>query len=132
MRKKQPFCVPRFRSIDEIVQKERFYKDSFAKSKPVHFRISWDMITSALPGGVKISNDDPEYSFKYVSEHFAQMLGYDTSKELMEASGGTIADLAHPDDLEQGIAQALEQYSKADHYGNHISNEMQKWILEIY
>lgn len=34
----------------------------------------------------------------------------------MEASGGTIVDLAHPDDLEQGIAQALEQYSKADHY----------------
>ena len=34
----------------------------------------------------------------------------------MEASGGTIADLAHPDDLEQGIAQALEQYGKADHY----------------
>ena len=74
------------------------------------------MITSALPGGVKISNDDPEYSFKYVSEHFAQMLGYDTPEELMEASGGTIVDLAHPDDLEHGIAQALEQYSKADHY----------------
>ena len=34
----------------------------------------------------------------------------------MEASGGTIIDLAHPDDLEHGIAQALEQYSKADHY----------------
>ena len=34
----------------------------------------------------------------------------------MEASGGTIVDLAHPDDLEHGIAQALEQYSKADHY----------------
>mgnify|MGYP000680065149 FL=1 len=44
------------------------------------------------------------------------MLGYDTPEKLMEASGGTIVDLAHPDDLEQGIAQALEQYSKADHY----------------
>ena len=50
------------------------------------------------------------------SEHFAQMLGYDTPEELIEASGGTIADLAHPDDLEQGIAHALEQYSKVDHY----------------
>ena len=104
-----------FRSIDEIIQKERFYKDALQKVNQA-LQHQLDMITSALPGGVKISNDDPEYSFKYVSEHFAQMLGYDTPEELMEASGGTIADLAHPDDLEQGIVQALEQYNKADHY----------------
>ena len=109
------FAFLGFRSIDEIVQKERFYKDALQKVNQA-LQHQLDMITSALPGGVKISNDDPEYSFKYVSEHFAQMLGYDTPEELMEASGGTIADLAHPDDLEQGIAQALEQYSKADHY----------------
>ena len=109
------FAFLGFRSIDEIVQKERFYKDSLQKVNQ-ELKNQLDMITSALPGGVKISNDDPEYSFKYVSEHFAQMLGYDTPEELMEASGGTIVDLAHPDDLEHGIAQALEQYSKADHY----------------
>ena len=109
------FAFLGFRSIDEIVQKERFYKDALQKVNQA-LQHQLDMITSALPGGVKISNDDPEYSFKYVSEHFAQMLGYDTPEELMEASGGTIVDLAHPDDLEQGIAQALEQYSKADHY----------------
>ncbi len=109
------FAFLGFRSIDEIVQKERFYKDALQKVNQA-LQHQLDMITSALPGGVKISNDDPEYSFKYVSEHFAQMLGYDTPEELMEASGGTIADLAHPDDLEQGIVQALEQYSKADHY----------------
>ena len=109
------FAFLGFRSVDEIVQKERFYKDSLQKVNQA-LKHQLDMITSALPGGVKISNDDPEYSFKYVSEHFAQMLGYDTPEELMEASGGTIADLAHPDDLEQGIAQALEQYGKADHY----------------
>lgn len=109
------FAFLGFRSIDEIVQKERFYKDALQKVNQA-LQHQLDMITSALPGGVKISNDDPEYSFKYVSEHFAQMLGYDTPEELMEASGGTIADLAHPDDLKQGIAQALEQYSKADHY----------------
>ena len=109
------FAFLGFRSIDEIVQKERFYKDALQKVNQA-LQHQLDMITSALPGGVKISNDDPEYSFKYVSEHFAQMLGYDTPEELMEASGGTIVDLAHPDDLEQGIAQALEQYNKADHY----------------
>ena len=109
------FAFLGFRSIDEIVQKERFYKDALQKVNQA-LQHQLDMITSALPGGVKISNDDPEYSFKYVSEHFAQMLGYDTPEELMEASGGTIVDLAHPDDLEQGVVQALEQYNKADHY----------------
>ena len=74
------------------------------------------MIASALPGGVKISNDDPQYSFKYVSEQFANMLGYDTPEELMEACDGSIAGIAHPDDLETGIAEALAQYKKADHY----------------
>lgn len=109
------FAFLGFRCIDEIVQKERFYKDALQKVNQT-LQHQLDMIMSALPGGVKISNDDPEYSFKYISEHFAQMLGYDTPEELMEASGGTIAALAHPDDLEQGIAQALDQYSKADHY----------------
>lgn len=74
------------------------------------------MISFALPVGVKISNDDETYSFKYVSKQFASMLGYLTPEELMEASGGSIAGLAHPDDLETGIAEALEQYTKADHY----------------
>lgn len=74
------------------------------------------MITKALPGGVKISNDDAEYSFKYVSEQFANMLGYSTPEDLIEAAGGTIVGLAHPDDLETGIAEALKQYEQANHY----------------
>ena len=44
-----------------------------------------DIITSAIPGGIKISNDDESYSFKYVSEQYAAMLGY-TVEEFMEAS----------------------------------------------
>ena len=31
-----------------------------------------DLIAEALPGGVKISNDDATYSFKYVSEQFVE------------------------------------------------------------
>ena len=74
-----------------------------------------DIITSAIPGGIKISNDDESYSFKYVSEQYAAMLGY-TVEEFMEASNGSVVGIAHPDDLESGIAEALEQYKKADHY----------------
>ena len=61
-------------------------------------------------------HDDPEYSFKYVSEQFANMLGYATPKELMDASGGNIIGLAHPDDVKVGLADALNQYTHSDHY----------------
>lgn len=104
-----------FRSVDEIVKQERFYKDALKKANQA-LKQQLDMITFALPGGVKISNDDETYSFKYVSEQFANMLGYDTPDELMEASSGSIVGLAHPDDLETGIAEALDQYTRADHY----------------
>ena len=75
-----------------------------------------ELFTVSIPGGVKISNDDPEYSFKYVSEQFANMLGYATPKELMDASGGNIIGLAHPDDVKVGLADALNQYTYSDHY----------------
>ena len=75
-----------------------------------------ELFAVSIPGGVKISNDDPEYSFKYVSEQFANMLGYKTPKELMEASSGSILGLAHPDDIEVGLADALNQYTNSDHY----------------
>ena len=75
-----------------------------------------ELFTVSIPGGVKVSNDDPEYSFKYVSEQFANMLGYATPKELLDASGGNIIGLAHPDDVEVGLADALNQYTHSDHY----------------
>ena len=75
-----------------------------------------ELFAVSIPGGVKISNDDPEYSFKYVSEQFANMLGYETPNELMEASAGNILGLAHPDDIEVGLADALNQYTHSDHY----------------
>ena len=75
-----------------------------------------ELFTLSIPGGVKISNDDPEYSFKYVSEQFANMLGYATPKELLDASGGNIIGLAHPDDVMVGLADALNQYTHSDHY----------------
>ena len=44
------------------------------------------------------------------------MLGYKTHKELIEASSGSILGLAHPDDIEVGLADALNQYTNSDHY----------------
>ena len=75
-----------------------------------------DLFAVSIPGGVKISNDDPKYSFKYVSEQFANMLGYATPEELMKASNGSIVGLVHPDDFAAGLADALDQYNRSDHY----------------
>lgn len=51
------FAFLGFRSVDEVVKKERLYKDALQHEL--------EMITNALPGGVKISNDDEAYSLKY-------------------------------------------------------------------
>ena len=75
-----------------------------------------DWFSVSIPGGVKISNDDPTYSFKYVSEQFANMLGYNTPEELIEAGQGSILGLAHPEDIMRGLADALDQYTRSDHY----------------
>ena len=75
-----------------------------------------DWFSVSIPGGVKISNDDPTYSFKYVSEQFANMLGYNTPEELIEAGQGSILGLAHPEDITRGLADALDQYTRSDHY----------------
>lgn len=109
------FAVLGFRCVDNIVKTERRYKESLAKANQA-LQQQLDIITAAIPGGVKISNDDEVYSFRYVSEQFANMLGYATPEELMEASNGSIIGLAHPDDIETGLADALDQYSHSDHY----------------
>ena len=108
-------AVVGFRCVDEILKKEREYQAELDKAYQLAKR-QLDVITAAIPGGIKISDDDEMYSFKYVSEQYAAMLGYDTVEEFMKASGGTIVGIAHPDDLETGIAEALRQYEISDNY----------------
>ena len=109
------FAFLGFRSIDEILAKERYYQRQLQQAND-NLKRQLDVITSALPGGVKISNDDETYSFKYVSEQFARMLDYDSPAELVAACNGNIVQLAHPEDVETGIADALSQYAVQDHY----------------
>ena len=109
------FAVVGFRCVDAIVRKELTYQKKLDEAYQ-NAQKQLDVITSSIPGGIKISYDDPAYSFKYVSRQYAQMLGYDTVEEFMQASGGTIVGIAHPDDVENGIADALEQYSHGNSY----------------
>ena len=109
------YAVIGFRCIDEILAREWEYQKELDHAYQM-VRKQLDIITEAIPGGIKISNDDDKYSFRYVSKQYAAMLGYTTVEELMEASGGSIVGIAHPDDLEEGIAEALRQYEKGDSY----------------
>lgn len=108
------YAVIGFRCINDILAREWEYQKELDQAYQM-VRKQLDIITEAIPGGIKISNDDETYSFRYVSKQYAAMLGY-TVEELMEASGGSIVGIAHPDDLERGIAEALKQYEKADNY----------------
>lgn len=109
------YVVIGFRCVDQIVEKEREYQKSLDKAYK-EARQQLEIITNAIPGGIKISNDDATYSFRYVSKQYVSMLGYDNVDEFMKACGGTIVGIAHPDDLESGIAEALKQYQTSDHY----------------
>lgn len=108
------YAVIGFRCINDILAREWEYQKELDQAYQT-VRKQLDIITEAIPGGIKISNDDATYSFRYVSKQYAAMLGY-TVEELMEASGGSIVGIAHPDDLERGIAEALRQYEKGDSY----------------
>lgn len=108
------YAVIGFRCINDILAREWEYQKELDQAYQT-VRKQLDIITEAIPGGIKISNDDETYSFRYVSKQYASMLGY-TVDELMEASGGSIVGIAHPDDLEKGIAEALRQYEKGDNY----------------
>ena len=108
------YAVIGFRCINDILAREWEYQKELDQVYQM-VRKQLDIIAEAIPGGIKISNDDETYSFRYVSKQYAAMLGY-TVDELMEASGGSIVGIAHPDDLEKGIAEALKQYEKGNHY----------------
>lgn len=113
--KRGNYAVVGFRCVDEVIRKEREYHEALNQAYLLAQQ-QLDVITSAIPGGIKISYDDPEYTFKYVSEQYANMLGYDTVSQFMEASHGSIVGIAHPDDLQTGIAAALKQYETANYY----------------
>ncbi len=84
------FAVIGFRCVDEVVKREQMYQRELDEAYRNAQQL--DVIASSIQGGIKISYDDPMYTFKYVSKQYASMLGYDRVEELMEASNGTILD----------------------------------------
>ena len=65
-------------------------------------------MSEAIRGGFKRGRNDKEYSIIFVSEQFAQMLGYDSPEEFMRESGGTMLGIVHEDDVRTEVPKATK------------------------
>ncbi|MDO4488386.1 MAG: ATP-binding protein [Eubacteriales bacterium] len=76
-------------------------------------------ISEAIHGGFKLGKNDDKFSFIMVSEQLAQLLGYDSPSELMDASGGCMAGLANLEDTEREMPKAREAVKNGEMYTMH-------------
>lgn len=103
------------RQLDEMIKKERGYKEQLAAAYE-NAKRQLDIFSESIKGGIKISRSDENQTLKFVSNQYASMLGYESSEELLAANGGDFIDMIHPDDIEQSMKDAMEQYSKENSY----------------
>lgn len=96
-------------------------------------QLQLETITNAIPGGFKISNNDTKYSFKYISPHLAEMLGY-TVEEMMTVSHGNMIDLCLKEDFGRLEKELEEAYSIGDTYSIKYrvlcKNGVYRWIQD--
>lgn len=74
-----------------------------------------EMVVNTVNGGLKVSNDDEEFSFYYVSESLCKMFGY-TMDEFMQMSKGTATGACYPADLKDGLRQIADCFKVGDTY----------------
>lgn len=76
-------------------------------------------VSEAIHGGFKISRNDPDFSFILVSEQLAKLLGYDSPKDLIEASNGCMANLVNREDAKLEIINARASVDSDEMYTMH-------------
>lgn len=74
-----------------------------------------DTVTANIVCGVKASNDDETYSYRYVNESLPRMLGY-TMEEFLEASGGSAGGLVYEEDKDRAFADCARCFAEGDTY----------------
>ena len=70
-------------------------------------------VAETIQGGFKIGKYDKNFSFVYISEQLAQMLGY-TVAEMMEVSGGSMIPLINRDEAREGVPRAKKQIAAGE------------------
>lgn len=76
-------------------------------------------ISEAIHGGFKLGKNDEKFSFIRVSEQLANMLGYDTAQELVEASEGCMVTIVHPEDAAREMPGAKKSIETGEMYTMH-------------
>lgn len=72
-------------------------------------------VAETIHGGFKIGKMDKYYTFTYISEQLANMLGY-TVPEMMEISGGSMAGLVDIEEAKRVIPDGLAQAARGEVY----------------
>lgn len=75
-------------------------------------------MAEAIHGGFKISKNDAVYTFIMVSDQLAELLGYDSSDELM-AKGISLIGVVNPEDAIREMPQAREAIRAGEMYTMH-------------
>lgn len=81
-----------------------------------------ELMLHQLPGGMMICHQDDCYSFKWVSDNFCQMMGFDTQAHLYAATNGCFFSLIYPDDVPGLVAEV--QQSKIANVAAHFEYRM--------
>lgn len=61
-----------------------------------------------LPGGILIYRDDKREEILYANSWFISMMGCSSFEDFMALTGGTFANLVHPDDRE-GVERDIRE-----------------------
>jgi len=102
---------------NQLLKMEKDYEElnDQIKNQLVRTKLRIETMAEAIHGGFKIGRNDKKFSFKYVSEQLASMLGY-TVDEFLEASGGTMAGIVNMEDVVTELPKATEQIKKGELY----------------
>ncbi|MDO4501993.1 MAG: ATP-binding protein [Coriobacteriia bacterium] len=88
-----------------------------ARKRLVELRLR--TVSEAIHGGFKLGKNDPQFTFIMVSEQLAQLLGYDSPEELMEASDGCMINIVNREDAAREIPGALKAVKAGEMYTMH-------------
>lgn len=94
-----------------------------------------ELMLYQLSGGMMVCRHDEAYTFKWVSENFYLMMGFDSLSDLMEATGGAYASLVYPDDLPKLVEEVRQ--SQIANVASHFEYRMIKkngdiiWVHDV-
>ncbi|MDO4500592.1 MAG: response regulator [Erysipelotrichaceae bacterium] len=95
----------------------RSQKEQLIRQKLADFKLK--TVSEAIHGGFKIGKNDPQFTFKMVSEQLAHLLGYDSPEELMEFSGGCMSGIVNHEDTAKAMPEAMASVSRNEMYTMH-------------